>query len=65
MSRDARIEALGALYSADATGEEPVLVGLSSRSRKLASGAWEAREQLDVELADGGHWLAGGTNAGR
>jgi len=51
VSRDARIEALGALYSADATGEEPVLVGLSSRSRKLASGAWEAREQLDVELA--------------
>ncbi len=40
-----------ALYSADATGGEPLLVGLSSRSRKLAGGTWEARKQLDTELA--------------
>lgn len=51
MSRDARVDALGALYSADATGEEPLIVGLSSRARKLVKGTWEAREQLDIELA--------------
>ena len=51
MSRDARVDALGALYSADATGEDPVLVGLSSRSRKLVTGAWEKRESLDGELS--------------
>lgn len=52
MSRDARIDALGALYSADATGEEPLTVGLSSRARKLVKGTWEAREQLDAELGE-------------
>ena len=52
MSRDARVDALGALYSADATGEDPILVGLSSRSRKLATGAWEARDSLDAELSE-------------
>ncbi|NND02389.1 MAG: transcription antitermination factor NusB [Acidimicrobiia bacterium] len=52
VSRDARIDALGALYSADATGDEPLLVGLSSRSRKLIKGTWAAREQIDAELAE-------------
>lgn len=52
MSREARVDALGALYSADATGEEPLLVGLSSRSRKLASGAWDNRAELDAELGE-------------
>ena len=51
MSRDARIDALGALYSADATEGEPLLVGLSSRARKLATGTWGVRAELDSELA--------------
>lgn len=45
------MDALGALYSADATRQTPVVAGMSSRSRKLATGAWEARESLDAELA--------------
>ena len=51
MSRPARDEALGVLYSADAIGEEPLVVGLSSKARKLAAGAWEVRGELDAELA--------------
>lgn len=51
MSRDARVDAVGALYSADALATEPVTVGLSSRARKLALGTWEARDELDAELA--------------
>lgn len=52
MSRDARVDAFGALYSADATGADPVTVGLSSRARKLAVGAWAVRSELDGELAE-------------
>ena len=52
MSRDARVDALGALYSADATGEEPLVVGLSSRARKLARGTWGERNNLDAELRE-------------
>ena len=51
MSRDARVDALGALYSADATGDEPLLVGLSSRARKMTRETWDARDALDIELA--------------
>lgn len=51
MSRDARVDAVGALYGADALGTEPVTVGLSSRARKLALGTWEARDDLDAELS--------------
>lgn len=57
MSREARVGALGALYGADAVSKDPVVVGLSSRARKLALGAWEARADLDTELASAStHW---------
>ena len=52
MSRDARVDAVAALYSADATGSPPVEAGISSRAYRLASGAWERRAELDAELAE-------------
>ena len=52
MSRDSRVEALGAIYAADATGNPPITVGLSSRARRLAEGTWEHLAALDAELGD-------------
>ncbi len=51
MSRDDRVEALGALYAAEARGGAPEVTGLSSRARKLAVGAWEKHAELDSEIA--------------
>lgn len=50
MSREVRVEALSALYSADATGNAPATEGISARSHRLAAGAWSQRESLDAEL---------------
>ena len=50
MSRATRVEALGALYSADATGNPPAAAGISARSHRLAEGAWSQREALDIQL---------------
>jgi len=51
VSRDSRIDALGALYSSDATGDPPARSGITAKAFRLASGAWEDREALDAELA--------------
>ncbi len=51
MSRDDRVDALGALYSSDATGEPPARIGISARAHRLAAAAWEERAALDAELA--------------
>jgi N utilization substance protein B len=50
VSRDSRIEAFGAVYAADATGDAPNTVGLSARAKRLAVGTWEHREELDAQL---------------
>ena len=50
MSRDARVDALGALYAADATGGEPSEHGISARAYRLAKGAWDDRADLDEQL---------------
>ena len=50
MSRDSRVEAFGAVYAADATGDAPNTVGLSARAKRLAEGTWEHRIELDAEL---------------
>lgn len=51
MSRDARLDALDALYSSDATGDEPSESAMGARAYRLASGAWDQRAALDKELA--------------
>ena len=51
MSRDCRVEALGALYSADAAAGSPAQPGLTARARRLADGAWGHRQELDAEIA--------------
>ena len=51
MSRETRVEALEALYAADAIGELPALVGVSRRAGRLAEAAWEARADLDAEIS--------------
>ncbi len=50
MSREARVEAIGALYAADLTHELPDSSTLSGKAHRLASGAWEHRDELDREL---------------
>lgn len=51
MSRpEARVEALEALYAADALDREPDLEGLGARARRLVSGTWEHRARLDSEI---------------
>lgn len=52
MSRDSRVEAFGAIYAADATGDAPTTVGLSSRAKRLAEGTWEHHVELDAELGE-------------
>jgi N utilization substance protein B len=51
VSRESRVEALGALYAAEARDEPPQEVGLSTRARKLVAGVWESRRALDKEIA--------------
>jgi N utilization substance protein B len=52
VSRDSRVEAFGAVYAADATGDAPTTVGLSARAKRLAEGTWEHRRELDAELSE-------------
>ncbi len=53
MSRvEPRLAALEALYAAEAVeSDDPDFTGLSRRARDLAIGVWQARDQLDAELA--------------
>jgi N utilization substance protein B len=53
MSREeARVQALGALYSADVLAYEEVdTAGLSKRAAALAAGTWEQREIIDAALS--------------
>jgi len=50
VSRTSRVEAFGAIYAADATGEAPMTIGLSSRAKRLAEGTWEHHQALDEEI---------------
>ena len=52
MSRSTRVEALEALYAADAIGELPALVGVSRRAIRLVQETWEGRAQLDDEISN-------------
>jgi len=50
---DFREEALGALYAADAAGATEVDVeGLTAKARRLASGAWAHRREIDHLLGE-------------
>lgn len=51
MSRALRLEAFSALYAADAMGEAPDQPGISSKALRLATAAWEGRNELDAEIA--------------
>ena len=48
---EARVQALEALYAADARGDLGSLDGLSARARRFAEGVWEHRNELDEEIA--------------
>ena len=48
---EAREQALGALYAADVQGTGSVdTTGLDARSRRLADGVWEHREEIDATI---------------
>lgn len=53
MSRqEPREEALQALYAADQTGHLDEGGSLTGRARRLATGVWEARAELDAALGE-------------
>ena len=51
MSAEPRVRALEALYADDAVGNTADAEALSGRARRMADGALEHREELDIELA--------------
>jgi N utilization substance protein B len=48
---EARIQAVQALYAADALETAPDTAGLSARARRLVDGVWEHRDELDEVVA--------------
>jgi N utilization substance protein B len=50
--REARVEALEALYAADSLNHSELdLEGVRSRARRLAEGVWDHRSELDETIA--------------
>ena len=47
---EARVQALEALYAADANGELGELDDLSARARRLVNGVWERLDSLDERI---------------
>jgi len=50
--RDSRSDAFAALYAADATGELAAMDGTSGRAKRLATGVWAARAEIDAIIAE-------------